>query len=492
VQVTGGDPTLRDRVELVAIVRYLSDQGQRAMLMTNGIKASRPLLRDLRAAGLVDVAFHVDTTQERKGYAKERDLNALRLVYIETARGLGLSVMFNTTIDAGNLCEVASLARFFRKHAGGLRTVSFQLQTDTGRGILKARSQEVTPEGVWARINEGLGISLDIDSVRVGHSSCSRYGFCAVINDQAFDLLNDRDFVTDMQGDISHLEMPRGRSAAALWPFARWLLMHPRKLSRSIAWCLRHIAAAGGDLYAARGRVHTLSFITHNFMHACSLQRDRIDSCVFKTMTADGPLSMCLHTARRDEFITQAVTFADGRVFDPLQGRRGTEVSVSLPDPIIHGLKRARDYSKTGKHHERLLCATSESRQALALLPVFLVACCVQVRESTVSAPTSESSALASWSTVLEQFFDEHGWVKFKALATQRSDLDSYVAWIAAVSPHNHLERFTTPHAQLAHHINAYNALSMYNILQSGSPRSLSGLAKVNFFAFRKLMVGGR
>jgi hypothetical protein len=63
VQVTGGDPTLRKREELVAIVRRIREHGMLPTLMTNGIKATRDLLEELAAAGLNDVAFHVDLTQ---------------------------------------------------------------------------------------------------------------------------------------------------------------------------------------------------------------------------------------------------------------------------------------------------------------------------------------------------------------------------------------------------------------------------------------------
>ncbi len=77
VQVTGGDPTLRDRGELAAIVRAIRAAGMRASLFTNGIKVTRELLVLLAAGGLNDVAFHVDMTQQRVGYASEADLNAL-------------------------------------------------------------------------------------------------------------------------------------------------------------------------------------------------------------------------------------------------------------------------------------------------------------------------------------------------------------------------------------------------------------------------------
>lgn len=91
VQVTGGDPTLRRRDELIAIVRRIQQKGMRSSLFTNGIKATRSLLEELADAGLVDVAFHVDMTQRRKGYDSELALNTIRQDYVERARGLGLS-----------------------------------------------------------------------------------------------------------------------------------------------------------------------------------------------------------------------------------------------------------------------------------------------------------------------------------------------------------------------------------------------------------------
>src|SRR5436309_7632060 len=98
VQITGGDPTLRKRDELVEIVRYTSEIGLCPALFTNGIRASRDLLAELRDAGLIDLALHVDLTQERKGYATEMALNEVREQYLERARGLGLAVIFNSTV----------------------------------------------------------------------------------------------------------------------------------------------------------------------------------------------------------------------------------------------------------------------------------------------------------------------------------------------------------------------------------------------------------
>ena len=78
-----------------------------------------------------------------------------------------------------------------------------------------------------------------------------------------------------------------------------------------------------GDLIRARGKVHKLSFMIHNFMDACRLERDRIDACIFHTATAEGTVSMCVHNARRDELTLAPIRLGDG-YWDPLTGREST------------------------------------------------------------------------------------------------------------------------------------------------------------------------
>jgi uncharacterized radical SAM superfamily Fe-S cluster-containing enzyme len=223
VQISGGDPTLRKHTELIAIVRYAGSIGLHPALFTNGIAAPRRLLKRLAAAGLCDVAFHVDTTQQRHGYKTETDLNALRLEYMERARGLGLMVIFNTTVHAGNLMDVPMLVEFFARHA-------------------------------------------------------------------------------DLVGFAS-------------------LLCRPRWWYRSLVYLAAFIWRTRRDLLNG-GRVHKLSLFIHDFMNANALDQERIDACSFMVMTADGPVSMCAHNARRDEYILKpfTITRRDGSVtvFQPL------------------------------------------------------------------------------------------------------------------------------------------------------------------------------
>jgi hypothetical protein len=85
------------------------------------------------------------------------------------------------------------------------------------------------------------------------------------------------------------------------------------------------------DLIAGRGRVHKLSFFIHNFMHACQLDRERIEACVFMAVTTDGPISMCLHNAKRDSFILEPVklkTATGETLWHPMRGPEGAPAGI--------------------------------------------------------------------------------------------------------------------------------------------------------------------
>src|SRR5262245_51243722 len=302
IQLSGGEPTLRRREDLVALAARIRALGMRSSLFTNGIRATRALLTELAAAGLSDVAFHVDTTQRRKGYASEAALNALRDEYIARARGLPLAVFFNTTVHDGNLHEVPMLAAYFAGRADVVRMASFQLQAKTGRGVLGAR-EAVSPEGVAEHIQAGLGAALSFDAFRVGHPRCNRYATALIVGGRAHDAFFDRDFAVDFMRRTAGMRIDRVTPLAGLRSLLRAACTSPPLALRTAAWLGRILWRAKWDLLRARGRVGKLSFFIHNFMDARRLESERIDSCVFMAATAQGPMSMCTYNARRDELL---------------------------------------------------------------------------------------------------------------------------------------------------------------------------------------------
>ena len=312
VQVSGGEPTLRRRDELIQIVERIAQRGLRASLFTNGIKASRELLSELAHAGLTDVAFHVDMTQQRAGFANEAALNTLRGEYIERARGLGLGVFFNTTVHAANAHEVPMLAAYFKAQADLVRFVSFQLQAQTGRGLLGARTGAITNDSVAAQLCAGVGTPLHFNTLLAGHHDCNRSAVVLVINGQAYDAFDDENFIRRFMRETARLQIDRGTQWRALRSLVKAALSRPALVLASLRWVFAFAWRAKRDLIAARGRIHKLTLFTHNFMDACSLDRERIDACVFMAVTQHGPMSMCAYNAKRDHYLLQPLATSKG------------------------------------------------------------------------------------------------------------------------------------------------------------------------------------
>ncbi len=118
----------------------------------------------------------------------------------------------------------------------------------------------------------------------------------------------------------------------------------------------------------------------------------------------------------------------------------------------------------------------------------------VQIPNETNAASVTLSEAEAGYARVLEQHVNARGEVAFEALRDDRSNasglpaLERYVRAIGRTS----LDGFASSEVRLAHMINAYNALSMYNVIASGIPETHAGLAKVRFFVTRKYLIGGK
>ena len=118
----------------------------------------------------------------------------------------------------------------------------------------------------------------------------------------------------------------------------------------------------------------------------------------------------------------------------------------------------------------------------------------VQIPDETKTASVTLIEAEAGYARVLEQYVNERGEVAFEALRDDPTSmkglpaLEHYVRAIGRTS----LDGFANGDARLAHMINAYNALSMYNVIASGIPETHAGLAKVRFFVTRQFLIGGK
>ncbi len=348
VQISGGDPTLRDRAELSQIVRRVRSRGMRASLFTNGILLDRAWLAQLAEDGLNDVAFHVDMTQQRKGHASESELDAVRLRYIDMARGLPLSVMFNTTVFAGNMHEIAAVAAFFVRHNDVVRLASFQLGADTGRGTVAGRDPvSVTQGTVCDAIEAGAGLRLNFDALQGGHRACNRYAVLLSVGSTHFDALADGAFAARVMQKTTDATLARDQGWRGAWALASAVVREPALWPGFARQALR---IGVGLIGASPGRpatrlvrwpkVRKISFFVHNFMDACALDAERIDACVFMAATAEGPMSMCAYNAERERILLKPTLLANGAQWRPLAVAPDAQGEVRIPLKWLKGRSR--------------------------------------------------------------------------------------------------------------------------------------------------------
>lgn len=127
VSIAGGDPLLHP--DIVEIVRMVVRDGHKPIINTNGLALTRPLLEDLKRAGLVGLTFHVDSHQGRPGRWKKKtelELNELRLEYAQLVASVGgLSCAFNATIYQDTVEFVPDLVQFAADHIDIIHSIIF-------------------------------------------------------------------------------------------------------------------------------------------------------------------------------------------------------------------------------------------------------------------------------------------------------------------------------------------------------------------------------
>ncbi|MCC6552633.1 MAG: radical SAM protein [Polyangiaceae bacterium] len=126
VSIAGGDPLCHP--EVVEIVRRVTKMGRKAIINTNGLDLTPEMLRELKAAGLVGLTFHVDSRQGRPGWRNktEQQMNELRSTYAEMVASVGgLSCAFNSTVYEDTLEQVPDVAEWAARNIDKVHTVVF-------------------------------------------------------------------------------------------------------------------------------------------------------------------------------------------------------------------------------------------------------------------------------------------------------------------------------------------------------------------------------
>ena len=131
-------------------------------------------------------------------------------------------------------------------------------------------------------------------------------------------------------------------------------------------------------------------------------------------------------------------------------------------------------------------------RKVALLLLVGMVSACTRVLPPPAPAGHPTLPPDEAWARVLQRAVDAQGRVNFALVAQDRIDLESYLTYVAQVSPRSHPELFPSRWDALAYYINSYNALAMYGVLAAQTPVALNSFPKrARFFKFTAYRIGG-
>ena len=113
--------------------------------------------------------------------------------------------------------------------------------------------------------------------------------------------------------------------------------------------------------------------------------------------------------------------------------------------------------------------------------------------QALVALKQAYKQATQDWEYVLVNYVDEKGRTNFKGLSEDIAPLENVVTFIGFASPTATPELFTSPEEVMSYHINSYNALAMYGVVEKGIPDGFTSFfSRAAFFKFRDVVIGGK
>jgi hypothetical protein len=144
--------------------------------------------------------------------------------------------------------------------------------------------------------------------------------------------------------------------------------------------------------------------------------------------------------------------------------------------------KRLGSRDTTRRSSRRFAFAGALTALALGL------AACLTLRPPTDPTDRTAGELPAAWESVLRSRVLDDGSIDFVGLRRDPQELEAYVAWLATHGPRTTPEAFPTEAARLAYYINAYNALAMYQVVNT----SRRPEQRVRFFALTAVTIDER
>lgn len=352
LQITGGDVVdaycrADRRHELLEIVRYAVDMELVPMLMTHGqrlLEEPELLVRLVAEAGLRKIALHIDMTQAgRPGFpirslSRESDLHPVRDAFVDLIHevrertGIRFHAAHTVTVTERNFESLADIFEWFvgdPRRIAAFGMISLQPEADVGR--TRFSNSPVTPDAVWQRLCEALGVELDRDNLWFGHPDCSSMTTALLRprDRRAINLMpsdeSGRRFVGALLASFGGVGSRGHDHRRANLQRLGVLLRRPAFLWRALCFVVqlarRERLGLGFVMDLLRGRARPLNIVLHNFMSSDELARGgeivekRLAACSFRgAVERDGEwvaVPMCsMNIEEREDLYQQQIDTA--------------------------------------------------------------------------------------------------------------------------------------------------------------------------------------
>ena len=293
-QLIGGEVTLLDPDAHAEALLVMRRHGREPMSMTHG-DVDEEYLRRLvlgpdgrRRLARVSFAAHFDSLMRgRRGVPRPRteaELEPYRRRFVEMVRrlraehGVRSYLAHNMTVTPRNLGQLAETVR--TTVPLGFDMLSFQPAAFVGdERRWKEGYRDVTPDGVWAEVERGVGSPLPWQALQFGDPRCNRTAWGWLVDGRFVPLLNPDDLRDLAARDVflarlGGLRVSGTPTALLVGRLLRAAAANPGAAPDALGWLRRAVARSGGvPVLLRRWRtVRPITFVMHSFMDAAEVK----------------------------------------------------------------------------------------------------------------------------------------------------------------------------------------------------------------------------
>ena len=161
IYLAGGEPLIHP--DIVEIVKYITSIRLKPTIISNGQALTENMLRDLKWAGLMEISFHVDSGQIRKGWTgkDEVELIQLRQKFADLLHKVGgVKCNFNMTVSKRNVEDVPKTVQCALDNRGKVTGLTII----TLRGAMLGEGDEFFANGQKVKLSQkDLGYMSNVD-----------------------------------------------------------------------------------------------------------------------------------------------------------------------------------------------------------------------------------------------------------------------------------------------------------------------------------------